>query len=214
MSVSARTARAAAGGLAAVAWFGFGLQYALSMQTHYAHGLSAGHAHLIFFGFYTILTNLLVSVSLTTVAAFPDSAVGRFFAQPTVATAVASNIVLVGLGYHVLLRNIWDPQGLQLLADVLMHYVTPGLYVLFWAVTVSTFRLRWTDPLRWCVYPIAYYLWVLIRSAWIADYPYPFFDVTRLGHARSLLHAIGLLMVFVLIGLAFVAVGRWRTPRR
>ena len=32
-------------------------------------------------------------------------------------------IVLVGLGYHVLLRNIWDPQGAQWLADVLLHHL-------------------------------------------------------------------------------------------
>lgn len=199
--------------LAAVAWFGFGLQYGLSMRAHHANGLSVAHAHLIFLGYFTITTHLLVCVSLTALTAVPDSALGRFAARPTVATALTGSMLLVGLAYHVLLSGIWEPRGWQRLADVLMHYVTPGLLLLWWARTVPKTGLRWSDPLRWCVYPVAYYVWVLLRGVWIADYPYSFFDVAQLGYSRSLLHGLGLLTVFVVIGLALVTVGRWSASR-
>lgn len=183
------------------------------MRAHRAHGLTIGQAHLIFFGYFTITTNLLVCAWLTTLAVCPDSTAGRFCARPTVATAITSNMVLVGIAYYVLLSGIWEPQGWQLLADVLMHYVMPTLLVLWWALAVPKATLRWSDPLRWCTYPVAYYVWVLIRGVWIDDYPYSFFDVAPGGYGRSLLHGIGLLAVFVVISLAFVGVGRWATRR-
>lgn len=52
--------------------------------------------------------------------------------QPGVVAGIAANIAFVGLSYHFLLRNTWNPQGAQLLADVLMHYAVPAFYVLYW----------------------------------------------------------------------------------
>jgi hypothetical protein len=44
---------------------------------------------------------------------------------PFVGCATAA-ILVVGIGYHALLREIWDPRGAQRVADVVLHYVVPA----------------------------------------------------------------------------------------
>jgi hypothetical protein len=41
-------------------------------------------------------------------------------------------IAIVGIVYRLLLRQLWNPQGMQWVADVLLHDVIPAGYVLYW----------------------------------------------------------------------------------
>lgn len=196
--------------LAALAWFGLGLQWWLSLQRVVEQGGTPLGGLVVYLGYFTVLTNLLVAVSLSLPLLRPNSAAGRWFLRPSVATAVAVNIALVGLTYHLLLRHVWDPQGLQKLADITLHYAVPLLGVLHWWLAVPPTRMAWHAPLAWATWPLAYLGYALLRGLWLGTYPYPFIDVTLLGYPRSLLNALGLLVVFLLVGLAFVAVARGR----
>jgi hypothetical protein len=196
--------------VALVAWFGLGLQLVLSLQLVASQGRTPLDGLVIYLGYFTVLTNLLVAVSMSLPLLQPDSAAGRWFQRPGVATAVVVNIALVGLTYHLLLRNVWDPQGLQKLADVTLHYGVPLLTLLHWWFVVPPTRMAWHAPLAWAAWPLAYLAYALLRGLWLQTYPYPFIDVTVLGYPRTLLHALGLLGVFLLVGMAFVAVARGR----
>lgn len=196
--------------LALVAWFGLGLQLMLSLQLVAGQGKTPLDGLVVYLGYFTVLTNLLVAVSLSLPLLRPDSEAGRWFQQPGVATAVAVNIALVGLTYHLLLRNVWDPHGLQKLADVTLHYIVPLLGVLHWWLAVPPARMAWHAPLAWAAWPLAYLAYALLRGLWLQTYPYPFIDVAALGYPRTLLNALGLLVVFLLVGVAFVAVARER----
>jgi uncharacterized membrane protein len=44
-------------------------------------------------------------------------------------------------------------------------------------------------------------------------YPYPFVDVHALGYLRVLGNAIGVLLVFIAMGLLLVGLGRWQVRR-
>lgn len=200
--------RILAAALAVVAWFAVLLQLYLSLRLAIANGNSIGGGIVIFLGYFTVLTNILVCVALTFPLLAPASAPGRFFARPAVAGGVAASITLVALAYHLLLRNVWDPQGLQWLADVLLHYVVPILYVLYWWLVVPKASLRWTHPLLWAGYPAAYLAYALVRGSMIGSYPYPFIDVAVIGYQQTVLNAMGLLVGFIALGLLFVALGR------
>jgi hypothetical protein len=202
--------------VALVAWFGLGLQLMLSLRLVTNQGGTALDGLVVYLGYFTVLTNLLVAVSLSLPLLFPVSGVARRFQRPGVATAVAVNIALVGLTYHLLLRNVWDPQGLQKLADVTLHYGVPLLSLLHWWFAVPPARMAWHAPLAWAAWPMAYLAYALLRGLWLQTYPYPFIDVAALGYPRTLLNALGLLVVFLLVGVAFVAVarGRLRPPSR
>lgn len=194
--------------LAALAWFSVLLQFFVTLHSTLQNGTSVFGGIVGYFGYFTILTNLLVCLSLTLPLAAPSSGAGRFLARSDVTAGVATSIVFVSLAYHFLLRNTWNPQGLQLLADILLHYIMPVLFLIHWWFSFPKDALRWTYPLIWGVYPTVYLVYVLIRGLIIGKYPYAFIDPIAIGYQRTMVNAVGLLGVFIVLGLLLVALGR------
>jgi len=200
--------RVLASALTALAWFSVLLQLYITLQSNMQNGKGIGGGIVSFLGYFTILTNLLVCVALTTPLAAPGSAAGRFFSRSDVTAGVATSIVFVSLAYHFLLRNVWNPQGLQLVADVLLHYVIPALFLMYWWFNFPKGALRWTYPMLWGLYPTAYLIYMLIRGRIIGSYPYGFIDPIAIGYPRTMINAVGLLLAFIVLGLILVALGR------
>lgn len=190
--------------IALVAWFALVLQFCLSITGE----TPAALAVLNYFSYFTILTNILVAVGLSCVLWVGQTAAGLFFAQPNVKAGTAIYIAFVGVVYFLLLRNTWNPQGLQKLADILLHYATPSLYVAYWLIFAPKHLLRWKDAFLWLIYPLGYFVYVLLRGAVSGFYPYPFVDVHVLGYPHVCLNASVLTAVFLCAGLATVAWGR------
>jgi len=200
--------------LATIGWCGVLLQCYLTLKQSFANGKTLGDGLWIFLSYFTVLTNLLVCTSLTAALTSASSTIGKACLRPTLTTGLATSIVFVGLGYHFLLRNSWNPQGMQWVADVLLHYVVPVLYVIYWWLDSRKAPLRWTQPLIWSAYPAAYLAYALIRGSILGSYPYAFIDVSKIGYSRTMLNSVGLLLVFLGLGLTFVALGRLRTRAR
>jgi hypothetical protein len=195
-------------GLAALAWSGVLLQLYLSLHSAIENGRGVVGGLVSYFGYFTIVTNLLVCISLTIPLLAPASSAGRFFARSDVTAGVATSIVFVGLAYHLLLRNVWNPQGLNLIANDLLHYVTPILFLAYWWFYFPKGALRWSYPLIWGLYPTVYLIYALIRGSIIGSYPYGFLDPSAIGYQQTLINAVGLLIAFIVIGLLFTALGR------
>jgi hypothetical protein len=194
---------------ALVGWFALVLQFPLSIATSRASGMSMVGAILTYFSFFTILTNLLVVVGLTFSLGMPDSKGGRFLSRPQVIAGITVSIAMVGLGYSLLLRHLWAPEGLQKIADVVLHDLVPVLYVAYWLIFVPKRALRWKSVLVWLTYPLAYLGCVLLRGAWVSRYPYHFIDVDALGYPLVFFNAAMLLCAFIVVGLVVVALGRF-----
>jgi hypothetical protein len=139
----------------------------------------------------------------------PLSSWGTFFSSPTVQTAAAVYITVVGASYSLLLRHLWNPQGGQKVADLLLHDGMPVIYVIFWLLFVRKSSLRWKDAILWLAYPAIYLGYLLVRGALFGIYPYPFVDVSAIGYTRMLINAALFLMVFLGLGLLAVAIGHW-----
>ncbi len=199
--------RSALAGISVVAWFALALQLLLMVQQA-APGTSL-HAVINYFSFFTILTNLLVALAATLPLLAPHSAAGQFFLRPSTQSAIAVYIAVVGVTYSWLLRHLWNPQGMQKVADVLLHDVVPVLYLVFWIFLVPKFALRWSDAVRWLAYPLGYMAYTLARGSVSHWYPYYFIDVDTIGLSRALIHASQLLFAFFGLGLLFIAIGRW-----
>lgn len=185
--------------LALLAWLSVLLQCGLSLQLATQRGLTIGAGLELFFSYFTVLTNVLVCVSLTASLLRPSSALGAWFSLPAVVAGIATSIAFVGL---------------SLLADRLLHYAVPALYVIYWWLDGSKRALRWIYPLFWGIYPTLYLVYALIRGSIVGSYPYPFIDAAALGYGRTLVNGIGLLFVFLALGLLFVALGRARHRMR
>ena len=202
-----RPMRSAMAVIAVVAWFALVLQLLLMVQ----HAVPGTSLHVVtnYFSFFTILTNLLVAIGASLPLVASQSAAGRFFLRPTTQYATAVYIAVVGITYSLLLRHLWNPQGAQKIADMLLHDVVPVLYVAFWAFLVPKFTLRWSDSVRWLAFPLVYMAYTLARGFVSHWYPYYFIDVDTIGFSRALIHAVGLLLAFFGLGLLFIAMGRW-----
>jgi hypothetical protein len=112
-------ARPLAALIAVTVWAAVLLQLYLSLGLVLAQGGTVARGLAMYFGYFTVLTNWLVCLAMTWPLLAPNSAPGRFFARPVVVGGVTACIAFVGLAYYVLLRHVWQPQGLRLLADVL-----------------------------------------------------------------------------------------------
>lgn len=195
--------------LALLAWLGVMLQLGLTLALTRDRSIGAGL--WIFFGYFTILTNIFVALT-TTSAARPVGAPGGWLARRSVVGCATTAILLVGITYHLLLRELWSPTGLQWLADVDLHYVVPAAALLFWAASRGA-RLPPTAPLLWCAYPAAYLAYALVRGVWRGDYPYPFIDAAAIGYPRVALNSAGLLALYLALGYGVRALSEARSTR-
>jgi hypothetical protein len=105
---------------------------------------------------------------------------------------------------------LWNPEGFQKIADIILHDVVPVMYVAYWILFIPKSELRWKDTISWSIYPVVYLAWILMRGAISGRYPYPFVDAGQLGYPQVLLNSAMLLASFLVVGLAVVAVARWQ----
>lgn len=189
------------------------LQLYLSLRLGVSNGRGIGWGLFMYFGYFTVLTNILAALTVSAPLVARRSRLGQYFARPGVITAVTTAIAMVGIVYSLILRQIWDPQGLQLIADRALHDVMPILMLIYWWFTVPRGSVCWRDVPRWLVYPIAYLVYVLIRGAIGGVYPYPFIEVNQLGYGQTLMNAVVILLGYVCIALTLVAVSRLKKGR-
>jgi hypothetical protein len=189
--------------LALLAWFALGLRLYLSVADAIAKGLDLAPVIIGYCSFFTILTNLLVACVCTWIAFAPD----RSNANLEAATAVY--IAVVGLGYSFLLRHIWAPQGLEKVADLLLHDLIPLLYVLYWLFFRRKRKpLPWSSALVWLIWPAIYLAYTMVRGSITGRYSYPFLDPGNLGYSNVLIMIAVLFIAFLALGLAAIALTR------
>ena len=207
-------------GATLIAWFGLLLQLRLTLVAFQARGLTATSAWAAYLGYFTVLTNILVALVLgwllvwtLTAADDPRDRAAMPTTLVRAAAAMATCIAIVGATYALLLRHVWNPQGPQWLANAVLHYVTPVLYLIVWWVIVPRGRLRWRDALPSMAYPFAYLLLMLGRGAATGFYPYHFLDVRLLGPGRVAINAAAFTAVFAGLALALIALDRAASRR-
>lgn len=198
------------GFIAALGWFALIAQFILMFN---ARTTSTPEMVIRYFSFFTILTNLLVTVYSTTLIVWPASLLGRFFNRPTVGTATNVYIIAVGLIYNVILRALWKPVGMQRVVDELLHTIIPFLFLLYWVLFLAKKELKWNAFFPWLIYPLVYCLYILGRGYLSGFYPYPFMDVTKLGYKQVLLNSMGVTIVFLGFSVLFINIGRIKSKK-
>ena len=159
-----------------------------------------------FFSFFTILTNLLVALSFSLPLLAPGYRLSKFMAGPQTFTAIVVYIIVVSAVYNMFLRNLWRPEGMQYVVDLVLHTILPALTVLFWIVFIDKRGFRWAVVIPWLWYPLIYCLMILLAGSVSGFYPYPFMNVTTLGYPIVLLICVALAGVFLVLSLIIVAI--------
>ena len=199
--------------MAILGWGALAIQLELVLFARWESGASLVGGLMSYFSYFTIITNTLAAIVLTYAADTRPSRGRAFFLQPWVASGIAVSIIVVGAAYSLLLRQLWQPEGLQWLANEVLHDVMPVLYALYWWFYVPKGVLRWSHVGLWMLYPLVYFAFILLRGHLLGVYPYPFVDVEKLGYAQTFINASGILAGFVAVALLVVAVDRWRAQQ-
>jgi hypothetical protein len=194
--------------IAVVAWSGVLLELGVTLRAALESGKSIAAALLDYFGYFTIFTNILVASCATALLRTVAGSSRGFFGHPQVLGCAAASIVLVALVYHFMLSHLYDPEGLAWFSDLLLHYVVPTAFVLYWILALPRARLPWWSPLAWSLYPLAFLVYTLLRGALLDAYPYPFIDVAAIGYAQALANALGLFLLYAGIGAVLLLMRR------
>src|SRR5690349_22263849 len=143
---------AAAALVALICWVGLAIQFSAT----YANQHDVVTTLWILVRFFTVLTNLALAIIMTWVA------IGRRI-SPFLLGGITLAILLVGVVYMTLLRRLIELSGGALLADTLLHKVSPVAMALWWLFFAPRAKLKKSDPVWWAAYPLAYFIYALVR---------------------------------------------------
>ncbi|MCR6673693.1 Pr6Pr family membrane protein [Devosia ginsengisoli] len=182
------------------------LQFTISMQSMLGSGRDLFGSLGAFFSYYTILTNIvLVLIYLSEVLPAGWLAL---FRHPVLRGMMAANIALVALYVFFVLRYLSVLTGLFQVADSILHYLCPVLYLLWWLIAQPHGNLRWGNLPVMLAPTLVYFLYAMARGAWVQEYPYPILNAIELGYAQVALNAVYMTAGLALLTLIVIALDR------
>lgn len=160
--------------------------------------------------YFTVQSNALVVVTSLLLARDPSRDGGGW--RPVRLAAVVG-ITITAVVHFVLLRPLLDLEGLDRMADVLLHQVVPVLAVATWLWCGPRPRVDGRAVGLALLWPVAWLgaiLLVRLATGWV---PYPFLDPAEHGWPGVLVACVGVAVLFVLVALGARLVDRRLSPR-
>jgi len=191
---------------ALLAWTTLILQYILLVRGGEYGGF--GTSTLTYFGFFTILTNILVALAFSVPFFKTEGKIAGFFSRQSVRAALALYILVVGMVYYALLAKDHNPEGLSALLNIFLHFLIPVLYILDWIVFAKKDAMSFKHLPWWTAYPVLYGVFNIIRGAWTGFYPYPFLNISELGMGPVTINMLGFTLLYLVGGAVFILLGR------
>jgi hypothetical protein len=201
----------------AVAAFAVVLQLVLVVRGHQHLGDSepaieaAGQPDLTtrlvrFVSYLTIWSNVLSAVIAGSLTVRPrrDGRLWRALRLDAVVIVFGGGVV-----HFFLLRPLLHLNGLDLLADRLLHVVVPLLMVIGWLVFGPRRRIARRDLIAFLALPIGWLVYTLVRGAVVHWYPYPFIDVDQHGYG----YVAGMCLLVAVLMLALAVGAKWLDER-
>ena len=191
---------------AAIGFIALALQFLLEVRLSGGPGLFGSTVN--FFSYFTVLANGAAALAMLLPLAARDWRLGRFFSQPSVRTAIAGYLIVVGGTYFFFLRHVGNDEGLERVADQLMHYVTPVLFMIDWLAFVPKGHVPLTIIGSSLIPPIVYGIWTVVHGSRSGWYPYPFLNMKALGYHAAFVNMATVLVVFTTVAVILVVVDR------
>ncbi|MEW4925719.1 Pr6Pr family membrane protein [Algibacter sp. 2305UL17-15] len=189
--------------IAIIGWVALFLKLQLRIEME---DVATSESVLRYFSYFTILTNLMVTIYFSTIVLFKKRE--TVLHKPGTLTAITAFMTFVGLAYHILLRSLWNPTGLTMLLDETHHTLVPLVTIIFWYLYENKSAISFKKISIWILYPVLYLIWALVRGNISSFYPYYFLDVNNLGIQQVIINAFGLLAVIVLFLFIYFLIGK------
>lgn len=188
----------------------FGVLTLVTVGKQFAVQVQMGFSVINFFSYFTNLSNLFAAIVLI---------FGAFqlitHRQPSASTDLIRgmavvNMVVVGIVFSVLLRDV-DMGNLLPWVNTVLHYIMPIAVVLEWFFQPPRTKLGTRHVLLCQIFPLFYLVYTLVRGAIVGWYPYPFLNPANVGgYSGVAVYAIGIMVVFVVAaGLLFTLGNRF-----
>ena len=183
-------------------------------------GMFNGNYNGSCWGFYTILSNLLVIIYLLAALINELSGILPLAENAVVSFTVMMSIILTGLVFHFLLmpnlikswnegKSSWDPWRFS---NFGVHYITPLAMFLYFFIFIDRSGMRVWDGLWWMLIPLAYVFYAVYRANHGyrfndgGRWPYWFMDFDALGIPKVMRNLVILEAGFGLLGLLVAAI--------
>ncbi len=158
------------------------------------------------FSYYTIQSNILVVllISLRIYYRFNKKNITKFISLITV--AMTSWLLVTGLGFILLLSAIYHPEGIKMISNISLHYVTPTLMLIYYFFTENKVKTKKSLLLLFISYPLVYCIISLIRGVITGFYPYWFLNPT-MNYPEGVGSLLNVLLIFIGVAIIFTGIG-------
>jgi len=181
----------------------------IAMTYQFASLNGPGYAKGNFFSFFTIQSNIIAVAALFLLVLVPSERRSSWF--DGVRSAAVLYIAITGIVFALLLAGLQEELQTTIpWVDFVVHKLMPVVLVADWLVDPPRHRLPWWTVLAWLAYPFAWITYTLVRGEIVDWYPYPFVDVSKLGHGGVLGRSVGLAVGFAAAGAALLWLGNRR----
>ena len=172
------------------------LAVAITFYTNIISEMSEGRtlfgAMFHYFSFYTNWTNILL------VLIYFDLFFGwTKLSSPVNCVTGLSSIIMVMIVYHFLLSATHYPQGIEVITNVIKHYITPIIFTLFWMTSRHIGTLNWSGLYKFILFPMAFLVFTYVKAAITGEYPYDFLNYSLNGFS-GVAPIIGAIVVLIL----------------
>lgn len=185
---------------AILGFLGIVIQGYFTINRRIEEGHSFAYGLNYYFTYFTVLVNSFLVVILTSSVFFPEGRLSKWFKKSTNSAALTVYILIVGIIFYALLFDRTKPFGIDQLATHVLHGYVPLTYTLMWFFDFRQNDLKHKHSLNWLIFPIFYFVYVLVRGAVIDAYPYFFVNAGKYGYGMVAMYALGILLFFLFMG--------------
>ena len=164
-----------------------------------------------FFSYFTIDSNVLTVVVMLAGALVLLRRRPETHGSAVFRASVTTYMVITGIVYNVLLRNIELAQGVTVAwSNEILHVVAPLVVLVDWCLAPGRHALPARDALLVVAFPVVWAVYTLVRGPFATDpyahtgywYPYPFINPVTASGGYGTVAIYVVVLTFVFVGVA------------
>lgn len=178
---------------------GFAILSLAAVITQLVYGMARNNLDPVnFLSYFTIESNIF-ALSVFLVAAWFSYQKRSDRGLDYLRGAATLYMLITGLIYVILLSNV-DVNTPLPWVNTVLHYIFPIAVLTDWLLHKPSRNIQAKQALLWLTFPLAYFVYSLIRGHITGWYPYPFLDAGSIGYAQVAFNA-----ATIALGTAFLA---------
>jgi len=154
------------------------------------------------FGFFTVLSNIAVSVYYIVFFLVPKKVsllLKGYILEPILLTGILNWFILVPIS----VKYTYTILPLLRRSNIFVHGIIPLLVLIDWFVFDHKRNYTRYEPIQWAIFPLIYNFLIYIKEYLGANgYPYPFYDPNMM-HGWSNVIACLLMILFLYIAIGY-----------